>query len=180
MKNKNIYKVVLLINSVFFVNFTAVSSTLPKGGASEFTQILNNVELVNQTKHEILQIKNQLRDLASVTNRGLFSDKEQAKEALLKLYELYNKGQSIARSEANIADYYKNNGNISLSDNIKDQNYPVLFNQWSNQNHDTVKSILEQNHMQMHWFKDQQNALETVNTMLNNSTGQVYTKNKIL
>ncbi|EML4853948.1 hypothetical protein RS414_003865, partial [Morganella morganii] len=51
--------------------------------------------------------------------------------------------------------------------------YPQLFNQWSHQNHDTVKGILEQNKLSMDWFNDRQGEVADYNRMLNTSTGTV-------
>ncbi|HBZ7690931.1 TPA: hypothetical protein MM044_005277 [Klebsiella pneumoniae] len=64
-------------------------------------------------------------------------------------------------------------GNIDIADALKNGNYPQLFNQWSVQNHDTVKGILKQTGLSEQWLTDQQNDVKDYNAMLNSADGSV-------
>ncbi|EMU8767203.1 hypothetical protein P0285_003937, partial [Proteus mirabilis] len=106
-----------------------------------------------------------------VLNMG--SNKLKVLETFNDLKRIYQEGQNIAQAGRDVAKYYKDMGNIDIADALKNGNYPQLFNQWSHQNHDTVKGILEQNKLSMDWFNDRQGEVAGYNSMLNSADGTV-------
>ncbi|EOW0896544.1 hypothetical protein ACN2GC_004827, partial [Citrobacter koseri] len=145
----------ILIAGVFAIStFTTLNSFAWHGVATEGTQWLNNLQLVKQVEEQMRTVKNQIQDLqrlpSDVLNMG--SNKLKVLETFNDLKRIYQEGQNIAQAGRDVAKYYKDMGNIDIADALKNGNYPQLFNQWSHQNHDTVKGILEQNKLSMDWF----------------------------
>ncbi|AXD45972.1 hypothetical protein [Salmonella enterica] len=170
-----------LIAGIFAVSsLTSISSFA--WIATEGTQIQNNVQLLAQVNEQIKtvsrisdSINNQIRDMASLpanlVSQG--SSKLEILNTFRELRDVYQKGQNIANSARDLERTYREMGNIDIADALKNGNYPQLFNQWSHQNHDTVKGILEQNKLSMDWFNDRQGEVADYNRMLNTSTGTV-------
>ncbi|HHR1235896.1 TPA: hypothetical protein ACS3BN_004861 [Klebsiella pneumoniae] len=166
----------ILIVSVFAIStFTTLNSFAWHGVATEGTQWLNNLQLVKQVEEQMRTVKNQIQDLqrlpSDVLNMG--SNKLKVLETFNDLKRIYQEGQNIAQAGRDVAKYYKDMGNIDIADALKNGNYPQLFNQWSHQNHDTVKGILEQNKLSMDWFNDRQGEVAGYNSMLNSADGTV-------
>ncbi|EJQ9344239.1 hypothetical protein NYF58_003454 [Salmonella enterica] len=170
-----------LIAGIFAVSsLTSISSFA--WIATEGTQIQNNVQLLAQVNEQIKtvsrisdSINNQIRDMArlpaNLVSQG--SSKLEILNTFRELRDVYQKGQNIANSARDLERTYREMGNIDIADALKNGNYPQLFNQWSHQNHDTVKGILEQNKLSMDWFNDRQGEVADYNRMLNTSTGTV-------
>ncbi|MCY2000810.1 hypothetical protein OW766_26535 [Klebsiella pneumoniae] len=166
----------ILIAGVFAIStFTTLNSLAWHGVATEGTQWLNNLQLVKQVEEQMRTVKNQIQDLqrlpSDVLNMG--SNKLKVLETFNDLKRIYQEGQNIAQAGRDVAKYYKDMGNIDIADALKNGNYPQLFNQWSTQNHDTVKGVLEQNNMSMDWFTDRQGEVAGYNSMLNSADGTV-------
>lgn len=166
----------ILIAGVFAIStFTTLNSFAWHGVATEGTQWLNNLQLVKQVEEQMRTVKNQIQDLqrlpSDVLNMG--SNKLKVLETFNDLKRIYQEGQHIAQAGRDVAKYYKDMGNIDIADALKNGNYPQLFNQWSHQNHDTVKGILEQNKLSMDWFNDRQGEVAGYNSMLNSADGTV-------
>lgn len=166
----------ILIAGVFAIStFTTLNSFAWHGVATEGTQWLNNLQLVKQVEEQMRTVKNQIQDLqrlpSDVLNMG--SNKLKVLETFNDLKRIYQEGQNIAQAGRDVAKYYKDMGNIDIADALKNGNYPQLFNQWSHQNHDTVKGILEQNKLSMDWFNDRQGEVAGYNSMLNSADGTV-------
>ncbi|HBA1512874.1 TPA: hypothetical protein J8W40_004071 [Citrobacter koseri] len=166
----------ILIAGVFAIStFTTLNSFAWHGVATEGTQWLNNLQLVKQVEEQMRTVKNQIQDLqrlpSDVLNMG--SNKLKVLETFNDLKRIYQEGQNIAQAGRDVAKYYKDMGNIDIADALKNGNYPQLFNQWSTQNHDTIKGVLEQNNLSMDWFNDRQGEVADYNRMLNTSTGTV-------
>lgn len=173
----------ILIAGVFAIStFTTLNSFAWHGVATEATQWLNNIQLVEQVNEQINTIKrisdsieNQIQDMASMPAHLINSGSNKLKilKTFQDLKDIYQKGQNIANSARDLERTYREMGNIDIADALKNGNYPQLFNQWSHQNHDTVKGILEQNKLSMDWFNDRQGEVADYNRMLNTSTGTV-------
>lgn len=173
----------ILIASVFAIStFTTLNSLAWHGVATEATQWLNNIQLVEQVNEQINTIKRisdsidkQMQDMASMPahliNSG--SNKLQIIKTFQDLKDIYQKGQNIANSARDIERTYREMGNIGIADALKKGNYPQLFSQWSTQNHDTIKGVLEQNNLSMGWFNDRQSEVSGYNSMLNSADGTV-------
>lgn len=164
----------LLIAGIFAVSsLTSISSFA--WIATEGTQIANNIQLLEQVRQQMETVRNQIQDLqslpSSVLNMG--SNKFKIMETFNQLKSIYQEGQNIARAGQDVAKYYKDMGNIDIADALKNGNYPQLFNQWSVQNHDTVKGILKQTGLSEQWLTDQQNDVKDYNAMLNSADGSV-------
>lgn len=165
----------VLIAGIFAVSSLTSISSLAYDYAREGTQWLNNLQLVKQVEEQMRTVENQIRDLqrlpSAVLNMG--SNKLKVLETFNDLKRIYQEGQNIAQAGRDVAKYYKDMGNIDIVDALKNGNYPQLFNQWSNQNHDTIKGVLEQNNMSMDWFTDRQGEVAGYNSMLNSADGTV-------
>lgn len=165
----------VLIAGIFAVSSLTCISSLAYDYARESTQWLNNIQLVKQVEEQMVMVKNQIQDLqrlpSAVLNMG--SNKLKVLETFNDLKRIYQEGQNIAQAGRDVAKYYKDMGNIDIADALKNGNYPQLFSQWSNQNHDTIKGVLEQNNLSMDWFNDRQGEVAGYNNMLNNADGTV-------
>ena len=173
----------ILIASVFAIStFTTLNSFAWHGVATEATQWLNNIQLVEQVNEQINTMKRisdsidkQIQDMASMPAHLINSGSNKLKilKTFQDLKDIYQKGQNIANSARDLERTYREMGNIDIADALKNGNYPQLFNKWSTQNHDTVKGVLEQNNLSMDWFNDRQGEVADYNRMLNTSTGTV-------
>ncbi|EMG0348680.1 hypothetical protein V3W87_004580 [Salmonella enterica] len=168
-------KKLLVVGIIAISTFTTLNSLAWHGVATEGTQWLNNLQLIKQVEEQMRTVKNQIQDLqrlpSDVLNLG--SNKLKVLETFNDLKRIYQEGQNIAQAGRDVAKYYKEMGNIDIADALKNGNYPQLFNQWSTQNHDTVKGVLEQNNMSMDWFTDRQGEVAGYNSMLNSADGTV-------
>ncbi|EMQ7867762.1 hypothetical protein WIH60_004558 [Salmonella enterica] len=173
----------ILIAGVFAIStFTTLNSFAWHGVATEATQWLNNIQLVEQVNEQINTIKRisdsidkQIQDMASMPAHLINSGSNKLKilKTFQDLKDIYQKGQNIANSARDLERTYREMGNIDIAHALKNGNYPQLFNQWSTQNHDTIKGVLEQNNMSMDWFTDRQGEVAGYNSMLNSADGTV-------
>ncbi|OFC62475.1 hypothetical protein [Candidatus Erwinia dacicola] len=165
----------LLIAGIFAVSSLTSISSFAGGWATETTQWLNKIQLTEQVRQQIHTVQNQIKDMqelpASVLNLG--ASKEEILGVFKELKRIYHEGQNIANAGQDVANYYKKMGNIDIADALQNGNYPQLFNQWSNQNHDTVKAVLKQGGLSEEWFTNQQAEVSDYNAVLNNADGTV-------
>ncbi|WP_404995461.1 P-type conjugative transfer protein TrbJ [Cupriavidus pauculus] len=137
-------------------------------GATEPTQIMNNVELIMSTAQQAQMIANQLQDLKTLAT----SDWGNAQQDLMKLATVVSTANGISYNMENIdaafsqkfPGYQQWRGDVSFGQLQRD---------WSKSTMDTVKSALQAAGLQSQQFATERLAISAIQAMSSGSVGSV-------
>jgi P-type conjugative transfer protein TrbJ len=145
------------------------------GGATEVTQLLNNVEMVNQTTQQIMMVQQQLTMLANQAKNLTMAPQQiwgQAQSDLMRLTSLVAQGQSIAYAGQNVDQIFKQRfpGYGSTSTN---SNYGQLYRSWSDASRQGLSTALQAAGFQVGNFATEQAALQQIQGISAGSPGSL-------
>lgn len=162
------------------------------GGSTEFTQILNNVELgisngslmqqynemLNQTAEQIRMVQHQLNTYRNLVTNTTGIDHHIWGDAigeLNKLGELVNKGRGISYSMGAIDEVFRGQyGDYSYSaDDLSAQSYSERYREWNQINADTIRNTLEAANLQSEQFQTEDQVMQQLQQMSQTSTGRM-------
>ena len=133
-------------------------------GATEPTQILNNVQLVLQYAQQVTMVENQLKELASLPGQVWGS----AQQDLSALTQVVSAGQALSYTMQNVDQQFKQ----QYPGYQSGTNYSGSYQTWSNNTLDNVRSALNAAGLQSSQFATERSALSAIQAMANNPTGQ--------
>jgi P-type conjugative transfer protein TrbJ len=162
-------------------------------GATEFTQILNNAELVGlvgqsgvqidnqitQIAHQIEQIQNQLRIYENMMQNTLTLPDHvwgRVENDLNRLRSIVGEGQSIAFSMGNIDDVLKQrfqSYSDFLAQPLRAENFSAAYQVWSDTNRDTITGTLKAANLTAEQFTSEEVSMTQLRSMSQTSVGQM-------
>lgn len=159
----------------FVVGKCFAGSVAGTGGSTEVTQLLNNVEMVNQTTQQIMMVQQQLTMLANQAKNLTTAPQQiwgQAQSDLMRLTSLVAQGQSIAYSAQNVDQVFRQRfpGYGSTSTNT---NYGQLYRSWSDASRQGLSTALQAAGFQAGNFASEQAALQQIQGISAGSPGSL-------
>jgi P-type conjugative transfer protein TrbJ len=162
-------------------------------GATEFTQILNNSELVGlagqsgiqidnqitQIAHQVEQIQNQLRIYENMLQNTLKLPEHvwgQVENDLNRLRSIVEQGQGIAFSMGNIDDVLKQrfpSYSQFLADPLNKEDFSTAYQSWSDTNRDTIAGTLKAANLTAEQFTSEEATMAQLRGMSQTSVGQM-------
>lgn len=157
------------------------------GGATEVTQIMNNVELVKQAaeiEYQTTQLRNQLQRqssmLSDMTKQGkTLSQYEwgEAAQDLQKLSAVVREGEALAYSSANLdalyRQKYKGYAAYSRESAGTSDTYSDRYSEWSKTNMDSIVGAMKAAQLQGSQFSDEEESLQTIKRLGQSSQGRM-------
>ena len=163
------------------------------GGATEWTQILNNTELVSlvgssaeQVQNQITQItqlaeqiQNQLKIYENMLQNTLTLPNHiwgQVESDLMRLQSLVNQGQGIAFSMGNVDDVLRQRFQSFAdfkSGLANGQTFSSSYQDWSDTNRDTIASTLRAAGLTAEQFGSEEATMSQLRSMSESSVGQM-------
>ena len=141
-------------------------------GATEITQLLNNVELMHQTLQQAEELSNQLQMLNNMA-QNLKNIPDQiwtpAFSNLQSLMNVVRQGEALAFSASNISEdfQYKFKGFVPAT------NFQTDYKTWSNTVRDSIRASLSAANLQSQQFATEEAALATLRSMSQSSEGRM-------
>ncbi|UXN67920.1 P-type conjugative transfer protein TrbJ (plasmid) [Devosia neptuniae] len=162
-------------------------------GATEFTQILNNAELVGlvgqsgvqidnqitQIGHQLEQIQNQLRIYENMMQNTLTLPDQvwgQVESDLDRLRTIVGEGQGMAFSMGNIDDMLKQrfqSYSEFLADPLRGEDFSAAYQSWSDTNRDTIAGTLKTANLTAEQFSSEEATMAQLRNMSQTSVGQM-------
>lgn len=162
-------------------------------GATEFTQILNNAELVGlvgqsgvqidnqitQIAHQVEQIQNQLRIYENMLQNTLTLPDQvwgQVENDLNRLRSIVGEGQGIAFSMGNIDDVLKlrfQSYSEFLADPLSREDFSAAYQNWSDTNRDTIADTLKAASLTAEHFSSEEATMTQLRSMSQTAVGQM-------
>jgi len=163
------------------------------GGATEWTQILNNTELISlvgssaeQVQNQITQItqlaeqiQNQLKIYENMLQNTLTLPNHiwgQVESDLMRLQSLVNQGQGIAFSMGNVDDVLRQRFQSFAdfkSGLANGQTFSSSYQDWSDTNRDTIASTLRAAGLTAEQFGSEEATMNQLRSMSESSVGQM-------
>ncbi len=143
------------------------------GGATEFTQMMNNVELASQTAQQINMVRNQLEGLAMAAKNLTASPQQiwaQGQSDLTKLINLVSQGQSLIYTAQNVDQSFKQKfpgyGNTPSG-----QTYGTAYKNWSESSRQGISNALQTAGLQAQLFSTELGAIQQIQSISAGSPG---------
>ena len=149
------------------------------GGATEWTQILNNTELVSLVGSSAEQIQNQLKIYENMLQNTLTLPNHiwgQVESDLMRLQSLVNQGQGIAFSMGNVDDVLRQRFQSFAdfkSGLANGQTFSSSYQDWSDTNRDTIASTLRAAGLTAEQFGSEEATMNQLRSMSESSVGQM-------
>lgn len=137
-------------------------------GATEPTQILNNLELINSTVQQAQMISNQLQNLQRLAN----SNWGDAQTDLMNLSRVVQTGQGLSYAMSNIDTAFtqKFPGYAAYSAGT---NYLQQYRDWSSNTMGALRGALSAAGLQSSQFANERAAMQSIQAMSSGSVGSV-------
>lgn len=182
-----------IVGLMLAVSPSAVYAGAAAGGATEWTQLLNNAQLLEQSgqgvqslaneaqqiAHQVTQIKNQLDQYRTMLqNLEKLPDNiwGQAQNDLNRLRQLTQQGDGIAFSMGSLDDVLKQRfpSFEDFAAGVKGgENYSEQYGQWSQTNRDTIGGTLAQAGLTAQQFDTEQGTMRQLQQQSQSAVGQM-------
>ena len=166
---------------------------VPGTGSTEFTQIMNNAELVSlggqsaqqitnqvtQITNQLTQIQNQIRAYENMLQNTAQLPSHiwgQVEQDIASLQSTVQKGQSIAYSMGNLDDALKQrfSSYTQFQTNLPNaQNYSATYQTWSNTNRDTISGTLSAAGLTASQFSTEADTMAQLRSQSETADGQM-------
>ncbi len=180
-------KSILYFSLCFSSKILFAGSVAGTGGSTEVTQILNNIQLVEQGNEMVSQTRklaNQLEKQAAMVNdmkiQGKALSNQEWSHTSSQLQQLANisrQGEAIAYSSANMdALYhqkYKGYSAYSQTNGGSSVTYSDRYSEWSNTNRDSTINAMKSANLQQSQFADETATMQTIENMGRTSQGRM-------
>mgnify|MGYP000203369673 CR=1 FL=1 len=163
------------------------------GGASEPTQILNNIQLIlsygkqaeevsksiQQIQNQVLQYQQLVAQTQDMVNNTLALPSHiwgDAQAALTQLANVVQTGQAIAYSMGNVDTEFQNKFQSYDDHLVRDYNranFGAEYREWSNTNRDSIRGALLSANLQADQFATENSTLAQIQTLSQSSTGRL-------
>jgi P-type conjugative transfer protein TrbJ len=149
------------------------------GYATEFTQILNNIELVKMVAQEAQEIENQLKMLEDMVRNTLALPEAvwgNTLGALMRLADVVRQGQALAYSLSNLDQEFRNRFKdypSYLTHQYGVGELSAKYRQWSTETLDTVRASLDAVHLQAEDFTDEEATLRQLQHFSETASGRM-------
>jgi type IV secretion system protein TrbJ len=141
-------------------------------GATEITQLLNNIELVHQTLKQAEQLaaqlqmlNNMVQNLKNIPNQ-IWSTIAQDLQAVLRVVQ---QGQALAFSASNISEEFKR----KFPGFVQPTNYIASYKSWSDTTRDSIRGSLAAANLQSQQFATEESALSQLRSMSQSAEGRM-------
>lgn len=155
------------------------------GGATEFTQLANNVELVDialkdaeNLVYTIKQYEIMYENIRNLPNHI----KQQALADLKRLADVVKTGRAIAYSSGQIDedyrnrfkdyDYYREHDFRNADGTVNHEALSDQYQDWSETNHDSIRGALRAAGLQAQQFDREDSALKTIENQIETAAGE--------
>jgi P-type conjugative transfer protein TrbJ len=189
------------MNRWFFAAALAASAAVPPqthagsatGGATEWTQLANNAELIKLLESSGLQVDNQLTQIGQLAEQiqnqlkmyeNMLQNTAQLPEHiwgqverdLEQLRDVVNQGQGIAFSMGNADDVLRQRfkSYADLRENLPNrESFSSAYQSWSDTNRDTIAGTLSAASLTADQFDTEESTMEKLRGMSESSDGQM-------
>lgn len=142
------------------------------GGATEVTQILNNVQLVEAYAQQVMQYQNQLQQYATMVQNlasnplgVMLPDLQRLASNMGRVMQMgQDIGSSMSRVDQNFASTFKN---------PTAQTFATKFSLWTNTSQDALKSAMLNAGLQREQFADDSSSLQALTNSVASSQGNL-------
>lgn len=173
---KTMRKVVLAALAGSMVMSTAnAGSVAGNGGSTEITQILNNVELIQQSAQMYQEVQNTIQQVTMMQSqlKNLIQAPQmvwgQVQADLQQLTQLVAQGQALGYALGNIDQTFASQFK-GYTTSLK-QNFGTQSKQWTQTSLDSLKSALNTAGMQSSQFASEQSAMDSIQSISAGSPG---------
>ena len=183
----------VVVGLMLAVSPSAVHAGAATGGATEWTQLLNNAQLLEQSgqgvqslaneaqqiAHQVTQIQNQLDQYRTMLqNLEKLPDNiwGQAQQDLNRLRQLTQQGDGIAFSMGSLDDVLKQRfpSFKDFASGVKGgEDYTQQYENWSQTNRDTIGGTLAQAGLTAQQFDTEQNTMRQLQQQSQSAVGQM-------
>lgn len=184
--NRVVYVVVavaLLLSLLFYAGSSRATGII--AGATEFTQIANNVELglqygeqVQQTMTQMNQYKTMLQNLQKMSSSGMLDSAAQQlwqdqnmNQAFMNLRSMYVNGQRLSYSSSNLDTQFRTAhpgfGSYAGMD------YNAAYRNWSQGSLDAIKNAMQMLGVQSDKFNTEQGMIQELQARSSSASGQM-------
>ncbi|MFT4118332.1 P-type conjugative transfer protein TrbJ [Bradyrhizobium sp.] len=163
------------------------------GGSTEFTQIMNNGELVSLVGQSTTQINNQIQQISQLATQiqnqlKIYENMVQntaqlpahiwgqVESDLTQLQNIVNKGQGMAFSMGNIDDVLKQRfqSYSQFKTNLPNgTSFASTYQNWSNTNRDTISATLQAAGLTSQQFSTENSTMSQLKTASQSADGQM-------
>lgn len=178
MQRKFARTVAAALVAAIFTQSAQAGSVAGFGGSTEITQILNNVELIQQAAMMYQQVQNTIQQVKYMEQQlqNLVKAPQmvwgQAQADLQQLSQLVAKGQALGYALGNIdqqfADKYPSYNGVALKNNFQGASKT-----WTQTSLDSLKSALSAAGMQSNQFATEQMAMDSIQNIASSAPGQL-------
>ena len=168
--------VMLALAGSMVIGNAHAGSVMGNGGATEVTQILNNVQLVQetaQTYQQIQQLAQQLQYMQSQLQNLTAAPQQiwgQAQQDLTQLTQLVSQSQTLAYAAGNGAQQFQQNY-PGFAATAGATNYGQQYSTWINNSLNSVSAALQSAGFQANNFASEQAALQSIRNISAGSPG---------
>ncbi|RYZ91296.1 MAG: P-type conjugative transfer protein TrbJ [Proteobacteria bacterium] len=180
-------KLIVYLSLCLSPTILLAGSVAGTGGSTEVTQILNNIQLVEQGNEMVTQTRklaNQLEKQAAMVNdmktqAKALSNQEWSRTSsqLQQLANISRQGEAIAYSSANIdalyRQKYKGYNAYSQEKTGSSFTYSDRYSEWSNTNRDSTVSAMKSANLQQSQFADETATMQTIEIMGRSAQGRM-------
>lgn len=163
------------------------------GGATEWTQLANNAELITLVGKSAEQVNNQIKQITQLAEqiqnqlniyKNLLQNTAQlpshiwgqVQNDLNKLQSIVSQGQGVAFSMGNIDDVLKQRFQsfADMKSNLPDgQSFSSTYQSWSDTNRDTIGGTLKAANLTAEQFSSEESTMASLRTMSESADGQM-------
>ena len=171
--------VMLALAGSMVIGNAQAGSVMGNGGATEVTQILNNVQLVQETAQTYQQIQqlaqqlqymqSQLQNLAAAPQQ-IWGQAQQDLTQLTQLTQLVSQSQTLAYAAGNGAQQFQQNY-PGFAATAGATNYGQQYSTWINNSLSSVSAALQSAGFQANNFASEQAALQSIRNISAGSPG---------
>lgn len=156
----------LLALAIFAAVPAFAGSVAGTGGATEVTQILNNIEMINQTAQQVKMVEIQLQQALTNPNTPW----SQTVQALTTLRDAVQQGQAIGYSLASVENSFKNTyrGYGQTSGNLLND-----FIRWNTTTRDSISGALRAAGATVDQVKSESDMIDRLRMMGQSAQGQM-------
>lgn len=183
----------LVVGSLPFGAASSAQAGSATGGATEWTQLANNAQLIELLKSSGLQVNNQVTQISQLAEQiqnqlriyeNMIQNTTQlpnhiwgrVENDLQKLRDIIDQGQSISFSMGNADDIlqqrFKSYANLEA--NLPDAaSFSSRYQSWSDTNRDTIASTLKAASLTADQFASEENTMSSLRGMSETANGQM-------
>jgi type IV secretion system protein TrbJ len=168
--HRTFYLGLFILVFVFTSNLAHSSGVLV--GATEITQLLNNIELVHQTlkqaeqlSAELQMLNNMVQNIKNIPNQ-IWSTITQDLQAVMRVVQ---QGQALAFSASNISEEFTR----KFPGFVQPTNYIASYKSWSDTTRDSIRGALAAANLQSQQFATEESALSQLRSMSQSAEGRM-------